>query len=915
MHTLLAARFSAATVADEHFLSFLCNPLLAALNETKLYGKDAEAEEEEEKAAPRLSGEIISELLAEFLAHCLAKLEPSHQSAFLRTLVTAACSRSWAPVPLTWVSFSLVSLGKTVGHLNIQLSCSEVSCVRSLVETGMQYQEPLLRAAAQTNLCSFVLDTTTAEDCSYEELASFMFVFWSKKVLICDKTQEGLNPNGITLWDKASQYVSRIFGGDIEKVLVQAKTILDEVRKMRTTPTKIIETTITKMCIMIILFLSHHDFESKLVAKLQDDLLFKCDSDRAYDGDRFQFNDEEWRRPEYFAMRGLLKVVVFPERRPGRHFLTFQSKQETERFKILGIQNNAEQVFKSVVCDTINRLQTLLESKEDVENIFRVEMYLDLLREFIQANKENISSLMIMTAGSFLKILEFQKTTKVQKVIVMKVFHFCTEHHLVTSLTQFLVEKLEKELAGSENLLTPLLSEDERENDIQNRDEQKIWGKLSGQYLSSQLVLINFLLSNNVVSHLIRRKEDILSCVSEAMETGGKECLEECLNLALCLNVPCTEFLQLSKRYIFEFRKNEIFWRSLSLFIKLSMANIKFSILQQAATERNASGDPDDVIVPIFLDLIGESENVNGIFPLLMTEISAWFEEYPHPEYLLALLPVLARALTHGSVYRRDQRLVTETNEYIFNLGGGFEANWVEGSDHMMEAGVRVHGLKCVLIALARADPGTASTLVARLLSELQRVNAEVTGKRTRHFENSGIHRVRHRLYQVYLLLAPLLQLDQATEVVEQLVEVALGHGEQVSCDWWRPGHVTPVLTSDWCRRVCGPAWSGCWWWCWGRTPGWWPGCGPRWRPRARPSRAPRPASSPCSPGTSSPPRPTRSSWSEDCGRSRPGPWRRTSTRGWWRSSASGGCGRRWRPRPGSSRPAICRCTTASPAA
>ena len=488
VHTLLAARFSAATVADEHFLSFLCNPLLAALNETKLYGKDAEAEEEEE-AAPRLSGEIVSELLAGFLVHCLAQLEPPQQSAFLRSLVTAACSRCWAPVPLTWVSFSLVSLGRSVGDLSIQLSGSELSCVRRLVDTGMQYQEPLLRAAAQTNLCFFVLDTTTAEDCSYEELASFMFVFWSKKVLICDKTQEGSNPNGITLWDKASQYVSRFFGGDFEKVLVQTKSILDEVRKMRTTPTKIIETTITKMCAMIILFLSHHDFDPKLISKLQDDLLFKCDSDRAYDGDRFQFNDEEWRRPEYFAMRGLLKVVVFPERRPGRHFLTFQCKQEKKSVKILDIQNNAEKVFKSVVCDTINRLQILLESKEDVENIFRVEMYLDLLREFIQANKDNISSLMIMTAGSFLKILEFQKTTKVQKVIIMKVFLFCAEHHLVTSLTQFLVENLEKELAGSQNLLTPLLSEDERENDIQNRDEQKIWGKLSGQYLIPSLKL------------------------------------------------------------------------------------------------------------------------------------------------------------------------------------------------------------------------------------------------------------------------------------------------------------------------------------------------------------------------------------------------------------------------------------------
>ena len=27
----------------------------------------------------------------------------------------------------------------------------------------------------------------------------------------------------------------------------------------------------------------------------------------------------------------------------------------------------------------------------------------------------------------------------------------------------------------------------------------------------------------------------------------------------------------------------------------------------------------------------------------------------------------------------------------------------------------------------------------------------------------------------------------------------------QVSCDWWRAGHVTPVLTSDWLQRLRDP--------------------------------------------------------------------------------------------------------------
>ena len=34
----------------------------------------------------------------------------------------------------------------------------------------------------------------------------------------------------------------------------------------------------------------------------------------------------------------------------------------------------------------------------------------------------------------------------------------------------------------------------------------------------------------------------------------------------------------------------------------------------------------------------------------------------------------------------------------------------------------------------------------------------------------------------------------------------------QVSCDWLRAGHVTPVLTSDWCRGCTTQRLGRCWW-------------------------------------------------------------------------------------------------------
>ena len=135
----LQTKFSRDVVTDQHFLSFICNPLLEALNETKIYSRDTE------ENSDNVPGEVVSDQLRQFLDSVLAVVSDDQQSSFIRTVVTAVCSSSWAPVPLTWLSFSLSHLQQE----QQSLSGAELESVRSLVETGMQYQEPLLRSAAQ----------------------------------------------------------------------------------------------------------------------------------------------------------------------------------------------------------------------------------------------------------------------------------------------------------------------------------------------------------------------------------------------------------------------------------------------------------------------------------------------------------------------------------------------------------------------------------------------------------------------------------------------------------------------------------------------------------------------------------------------------------------------------------------------
>ena len=67
----------------------------------------------------------------------------------------------------------------------------------------------------------------------------------------------------------------------------------------------------------------------------------------------------------------------------------------------------------------------------------------------------------------------------------------------------------------------------------------------------------------------------------------------------------------------------------------------------------------------------------------------------------------------------------------------------VEGSDHLMDASVRVNAIKSIQHFTVKHDPDATSSFLVQLFGELQKINLETTGKRVRHFENSAIHKVR----------------------------------------------------------------------------------------------------------------------------------------------------------------------------
>ena len=575
----------------------------------------------------------------------------------------------------------------------------------------------------------------------------FLYILHSNKVLMCHKES--------TLWRMAAGWMEEVFKGDFDLVLTRCISDFQNMRSKKDISSADLEKATATTCLGIILFLSSQDFDHSMTARFFQEVLFKQPSNRAYDGDRYQLNDEEWSRPELFSMLSIIRMFEAPDSRRGRDFLSYHQPEQQVDIFMKHYRDSID--FENLDKRILGNLFSLAERiDDDTENIERAKIYFLLLTKY-SLYYEFLSKSIFPTSSTPFDLVKsgFSSRRKVPRFIAMQALHF-----LVTSSTQSVLPDLVRILIEIKFEHIPLLSEEQRENDIQNRDEQRIWGKLSGEYLGMKILVTGFKINIGIETSPLTWKS-----LSETLETGGRECLLPCLELAIDLEIVSGEFLMTAKRFIFEFRKNEVFWPSLSLLVRICMKNIH--------------AEPD-CVVDIFSALIEESETVAGIFPLLMSEM---FKHFPHSKALTTLSPIMAKALTYGPVFRKDQKFVTDVNEMIFSLGPNFEANMCEGSDHLMTASVRVNALILILYRLnnERMNKQIASQIVLELFRDLQGVNVETTGGRQRHFENSSIHKVRHRLCQVYVMLCPLLVVDHATLVLEELGTTLMRHSEQAS--------------------------------------------------------------------------------------------------------------------------------------
>jgi len=691
--------------------------LLQLLNEGKLYSKDSNAS----------TGQAISDQVVKFLCHILSKV-PKEEELVVNSLIQAVCRVSWGPLPLFWMSCVLprLSCGRVVDE-------KSVLNVLDLIDHHMVYQEPLLRGAAQHNFLAFLV--TKAVPLSKVVMANMLYTFWRTRVYYA----------ATPAWALVGDYVKSLYNANINQL---ADETIKELICLRSSANitgsmEILTKSVMKCLLPLVVAVSScsTDQEAEHATSLLDHVyssVFEnnADSNRAYAPNRFNLNPEQSERLRAVFLTSLLDTINTPQKRKGKGFLKYCDYSQPESPSIKAIKQFPNKVLNDEVQEKMFTALRFLLSSQDIQSVKIADIYVrivSLSRSFSITSVDVLSEFVTCFLGNHSDI-----ATAVSLQIVLKIVN---EIQII-----FNHSDCRRNLSKMWPEMPLTLSFQQA---ITNREMQRISGQLSWQFRDDQLNFLKHYISRNLLDDLSEDwQSNLLAYAEESLECGGYECAISAIQLVSLLDrVSPTNFLVLAQRVVFDFRKNEMFWPALEALLSLSFENIVAEF---------------DVVSKIIKDTVMEAKSVPAIMGLLLdalanyVKINTDFSELPESTCEL-VMSLLVRCATFGPTFRRDQKVVTETNRMISDEGPKLAVNRLEGSDHQLCQRVRVVAINLLVSVISSSEPQCVPSLMASILDAFSGLQVEVSKGRTRHFENSDIHKLRHRMMQAMLVLCKLV--------------------------------------------------------------------------------------------------------------------------------------------------------------
>ncbi|XP_063241953.1 probable methyltransferase TARBP1 [Bacillus rossius redtenbacheri] len=309
------------------------------------------------------------------------------------------------------------------------------------------------------------------------------------------------------------------------------------------------------------------------------------------------------------------------------------------------------------------------------------------------------------------------------------------------------------------------------------RNSNASWGRVASSYLRNiWSLLAAFLQVERNHSKLVAcaTAASIFDAALECVQLGGKDILPQVLAVVGHFLDSTTseslesasEVLSLCWKTMFELRKTEMFWHAFKAFVAAAFTE---SVL------RNPLLQP--VTVQYARNILDHGENVSKLPYVLLQQLNKEVQ-CTSVHFLDPFVDILAEALVFGPVHRRDLRMVNDTCDYIESLGVQLSVNELLESDCQANNKVRALAVGLLLRLVSSPDGHQTAFRVLDYLREKDRV---ASSRKPFYHKDSQLHRLKHRVLQVLLILEPILSLARSEGVAAWLSACLLSDSPQPS--------------------------------------------------------------------------------------------------------------------------------------
>lgn len=712
---------------DQDMEKFILGPLMESLNDCAIFARD--------DSDPLGSPARVSKSLEAFFKLCYDILSATDKfGSFLERLLAALSRHSWNGVSLMYISYALLGLGKVP-----VLGDSALVNVGAVIVDIQRFQEPVLRAAAQCYLLVVCLQLLDSRKVSYEQLSAFLGLFEREEVMM----------RGTTHWKLTVSALRELLltegSSEDAATLLRPKDAASFLA--HSGPSSV--TNMACVCRLARMAVLFHD--AKLLC---DDMTWE----RLLEGSVSILgaaNSRPYLARHHSLRAAQLLIALHHEAKP---FNGDTSLQEELLLLLVPHSEDMHEYIYKLAFGSLNSLDDFEETQVHYQflNILTGEReFNSLFYGFINEGLATCREKLVDQSTSAVVSVETVPYWRFLRWVLKRFPRKTNE-----------VEALLLEVVERGGIAKPIAKPDSWS--INDRVAKSRW--VSFTAAATELVWESVSMIALSTDELCHR---LLAEAVDALETASqKSCLHilravsHALSLVKVIDADVlSQCLKACWQSCKDLKKSDIFRPAVEMFIGFAFQP---SLLQ---AERGS-------LLHCYLDeLLCLGEVMPGIFCALITRLMDVWQGCI--TLMDGYLDVMVKALTYGPVYRKDQRIVFDTEAFVTAQGDALSVNQLLRSEHQADVEVRARAI-AFLIQLS-PDNKACVRIAAKLSAALVRYDQEVTAARKRYFGNSTIHRLKNRVWQAQLCLLHLLNEEKFETLLEHVFHGLVEDSQQPS--------------------------------------------------------------------------------------------------------------------------------------